>query len=115
MALLDQKIAVITGAKGGLGSFVTKAFLREGATVIGVSRSIQGSDFSHQRFTSIPAELSSVEAASKLAGEVVTKFGRIDALIHLVGGFGGGKPVHETDVEMLQSMLDVNLKSAFLI
>jgi NAD(P)-dependent dehydrogenase (short-subunit alcohol dehydrogenase family) len=115
LALLDQKVVLITGAKGGLGNFVTGAFLEAGATVAGVSRSIQASDFPNQRFVAMPAELSTGEAARQLADEVAAKFQRIDVLVHLVGGFAGGKPVHETDDATLDRMLDMNLKSAFFM
>ena len=115
MALLDQKVVLITGAKGGLGNFVTGAFLEAGATVIGVSRSIQASDFPHPRFVAMPAELSTGEVARQLADRVAAKFQRIDVLAHLVGGFSGGKPVHETDDATLDRMLDMNLKSAFFM
>src|SRR5438876_90759 len=108
MPALDQKLAVITGAKGGLGSFVTEAFLAAGATVVGVSRSIQASDFPHPRFVAMPAELSSGEAARQIASDVAAKFQRIDILVHLVGTFAGGKPVAETDDETLDRMLDTN-------
>ena len=65
MNTLEGKVTLITGAKGGLGSFVTEAFLAAGAKVVGVSRSIQASDFSHPEFTAMAAELSSGEAAQK--------------------------------------------------
>src|SRR6266852_232443 len=97
MPALDQKVALITGAKGGLGGFVTEAFLQAGATVVGVSRSIQASDFPNPRFMAMSAELSDGAAPERLAGEVVARFGKIDILIHLVGGFAGGAPIHETD------------------
>jgi NAD(P)-dependent dehydrogenase (short-subunit alcohol dehydrogenase family) len=90
MNSLEGRVALITGAKGGLGGFVTEAFLAEGATVIGSSRSIQASDFSHPRFHAIPAEISSGDAAQKLAGAAITRFGRIDALVHVMGAFTGG-------------------------
>jgi NAD(P)-dependent dehydrogenase (short-subunit alcohol dehydrogenase family) len=115
MPVLDQKVALITGAKGGLGGFVTEAFLEAGVTVVGVSRSIQASDFPHPRFTAMPAELSSGKAARQLVDEVAAKFSRIDMLVHLVGAFDGGKPVHETDDATLDRMLDLNLKSAFYV
>ena len=113
MPVLDNKVALITGAKGGLGGFVTEAFLQAGATVAGVSRSIQASDFPNPRFTAISVELSNGDAARQLAASVVERFGKIDILVHLVGGFAGGQPVHETDDETLDRMLDMNLKSAF--
>jgi NAD(P)-dependent dehydrogenase (short-subunit alcohol dehydrogenase family) len=115
MPVLDQKVALITGAKGGLGNFVTQAFLDAGATVIGVSRSIQASDFPDPRFTAMPVQLSNREAARQLASDIVAKFRRIDILVHLIGGFAGGKPIHESDDETLDQMLEMNLKSAFHI
>ena len=60
MNALEGKVVIITGAKGGLGTFVTEAFLAAGARVAGVSRSIQASDFPHPEFTAVPAELSAV-------------------------------------------------------
>ena len=50
MNTLQGKVALITGARGGLGSFVTEAFLAAGAKVVGVSRSIQASDFPQPGF-----------------------------------------------------------------
>lgn len=113
--MLDNKIVLITGAKGGLGTFVTQAFLDAGATVLGVSRSIANTDFPHPRFVAMPAELSNGEAARSLASGAVNAHGRIDVLVHLVGGFAGGKSVAETDDVTLDRMLDLNLKSAFHI
>jgi NAD(P)-dependent dehydrogenase (short-subunit alcohol dehydrogenase family) len=115
MNSLKGKIAVVTGAKGGLGTFVTESFLAAGTRVIGVSRSIHSADFSHPEFVAMPAELSSGEAARKLAGDVVTRFGRIDALVHVMGGFAGGSRVDETDDATFEKMLDLNYRAAFFI
>ena len=115
MNTLEGKITLITGAKGGLGSFVTEAFLAAGAKVVGVSRSIQARDFAHPNFHAMPAELSTGEAARTLCDSVVARFGRIDALVHVMGGFAGGKPVAETDDATLEKMLDLNYRAAFFI
>ncbi len=115
MSSLDGKIAIVTGAKGGLGSFVTESFLAAGARVIGVSRSIQPADFVHAGFTAMPAELSSGDAARDLAAAVVAKFGRIDALVHVMGGFAGGQPVAETSDADFEKMIDLNYRAAFYI
>jgi NAD(P)-dependent dehydrogenase (short-subunit alcohol dehydrogenase family) len=112
---LQSKIALITGASGGLGKSVTQAFLDAGATVIGVSRNIRQTDFNHPSFVAIAAELSSGDAANKLVDQVIAKFGRIDVLAHLVGGFAGGETVAEMDDATFESMLDVNLRSAFYV
>ena len=110
---LQGKVAIVTGAKGGLGTSVTEAFLAAGATVVGVSRSIRSGDFEHPQFHALPAELSSGDAARKVAAEVAAKFGRIDALVQVMGGFAGGKSVAETDDATLEKMLDLNFRSAF--
>lgn len=115
MNALEGKVGLITGAKGGLGRFTTEAFLAAGAKVVGVSRSIQASDFPHPGFTAIPAELSSGEAARKVVDDVMSQFGRIDALVHVMGGFAGGKSVAETDDATLDKMLDLNYRSAFFM
>jgi NAD(P)-dependent dehydrogenase (short-subunit alcohol dehydrogenase family) len=115
MNTLEGKVVLITGAKGGLGSFVTDAFLAAGAVVAGVSRSIQARDFSHTNFHAMPAELSSGGAAQKVADEVVERLGRIDALVHVMGGFAGGTSVAETDDATMEKMLDLNYRAAFYI
>jgi NAD(P)-dependent dehydrogenase (short-subunit alcohol dehydrogenase family) len=115
MSGLEGSITLITGAKGGLGSFVTEAFLAAGATVVGVSRSIRKDDFSHPNFHAMPAELSTGAAARTIAGAVLTRFGRIDALVHVMGGFAGGQSVAETDDATFERMLDLNFRAAFFI
>jgi NAD(P)-dependent dehydrogenase (short-subunit alcohol dehydrogenase family) len=112
---MQGKVVLVTGAKGGLGSYVTQAFLEAGAMVVGVSRSIKQSDFPHPNFTAVAGELTSSNAAGAVAGAALQKFGRIDALIHLVGGFGGVKPVTETDDATFEKMTDLNFRSAFYI
>ena len=115
MNRLDRKIVLITGARGGLGNAVTTKCLDEGAAVIGVSRSIRAEDFPHARFTAMPAGLSNVDAARQVADRIVAAHGRIDALIHVVGGFEGGPGIADTDDAVIDRMLDLNYRSAFHI
>jgi NAD(P)-dependent dehydrogenase (short-subunit alcohol dehydrogenase family) len=110
---MNERIVLVTGAKGGLGSFVTREFLSAGATVVGVSRSIQQSDFPRPNFTAFEADLTSREEVKQVTDFVVQKFGRIHVLAHVVGGFAGGQTVAETENATWQSMRDLNLDSAF--
>ncbi len=110
---LKGKTVLITGAKGGLGNSVTNAFLDAGATVVGVARSIANADFPNERFTAIAADLSSVADATKIVQTVVGKTGRIDALVHLVGAYAGGKSIAETDDATLDNMIALNFRVAF--
>lgn len=99
---------LITGAKGGLGAYITRAFLERGYSVVGSSRSISASDFPGERFRAVAADLGSAQDAERLAESA----GSIDALIHVTGGFAGGQPIHETDDAVWDEMLNVNLRAA---
>src|SRR3954465_2026241 len=110
---LHGRVVLITGAKGGLGSFVTNSFLECGARVFGVSRSMADSDFPHPNFSAVAAELSDGDRARQVVENVVGKAGPIDGLVHRVGAFAGGRSVAETDDVTLDKMLDLNLRSAF--
>jgi NAD(P)-dependent dehydrogenase (short-subunit alcohol dehydrogenase family) len=112
---LSGKIALVTGANGGLGTHVTLALLDAGATVIGLSPKIRQSDFDSPAFIAWPAEISSGETAKQAIGGILAKFGKLDILAHLVGGFAGGKSIAETDDATFQSMFDMNLNSAFYL
>jgi NAD(P)-dependent dehydrogenase (short-subunit alcohol dehydrogenase family) len=112
---MPQKIALVTGASGGLGTHVTKALLDAGFAVVGVAPKIQQADFDHPNFTALPAALDSLAAAQKVADAVIARFGKIDVLAHLVGGFAGGQTVADTDDATFQRMFDMNVNSAFHI
>jgi len=111
----ENQIVLITGAQGGLGTYVTQAFLEAGAQVVGSSRKIDDSAFPHPRFAGIPADLTKPEDAAALAAAAVERFHRIDALIHVAGGFTGGRPIHETDDATWDGMMSLNLRAAFYI
>ena len=110
---MPEKTALVTGANGGLGTHVTKALLDAGFAVVGLAPKIQQSDFKSPSFTALPAVLDSLAAAKKAADSVIARFGKIDVLAHLVGGFAGGQTVADTDDATFQRMFDMNLNSAF--
>jgi NAD(P)-dependent dehydrogenase (short-subunit alcohol dehydrogenase family) len=112
---MPGKIALVTGANGGLGTHVTKALLDASFTVVGLAPRIQQSDFDHPSFVALPATLDSLVAAKKAVASVIARCGTIDVLAHLVGGFTGGQTVAATDDATWQRMFDANLNSAFHI
>jgi len=112
---MKGKVVLVTGANGGFGTYVTQAFLDSGATVIGTSRKIQQSDFSNPSFTAMPAEISTREGAKVLVDQVAARFGKLDVLVHTVGGFAGGQSIADTDDATFQRMFDLNLNSVFNI
>jgi NAD(P)-dependent dehydrogenase (short-subunit alcohol dehydrogenase family) len=112
---MKGKVVLVTGANGGLGTYVTQAFLDAGATVVGTSRKIQQSDFNNPNFTAMPAEISTREGAQILVDQIVARFGKLDVLAHTVGGFAGGQSIADTDDVTFQRMFDLNLNCVFYV
>jgi NAD(P)-dependent dehydrogenase (short-subunit alcohol dehydrogenase family) len=112
---MTGKVALVTGADGGLGSFVTQAFLDAGASVVGTSRKIRQSDFDNPNFCAIPGEISSSEGTSQLLGQLSARFGRLDVLAHTVGGFAGGQSVADTDETTFRQMFELNVNATFFL
>jgi NAD(P)-dependent dehydrogenase (short-subunit alcohol dehydrogenase family) len=109
------RVVLITGARGGLGSFVTQRFLATGATVVGAARGISQEDFPAPNFAALPADLTKSTAVNGVIGAIVERYRRLDVLVHVVGGFAGGKSVAETDDATWEQMRDLNLTSAFYL
>ncbi len=118
MAAFDGKVILITGASGNLGRAVARKFAAEGAKLALVARS-QGdldalaNDLSVETLVEA-ADLSDPAAVEALIGRVVARFGGIDGLVHTVGGYAAGKPVHETDVALLDKLYNLNLRPVFV-
>src|SRR6266849_8316552 len=112
---MKNKVVLITGAKGGLGSFVTQRFLARGATVVGTSRSISREDFPEANFVALPVDFTKAGAVRAGVESIASRFGRLDVLVHVVGGFAGGQTVAETDDATWERMRELNLTSAFYV
>lgn len=109
----DRSI-LITGATGGLGKAVVRAFLREGAFVAGTTRRWTGED-AVDGLLEVQADLTTQEGAEAAVRAVVEARGHLDAVVHLVGGFAMDGPIASTKVETWDRMMDINARSAFLV
>ena len=108
------RVILLTGATGGLGPVVADAFLSVGATVVAVARSCDGTG-DKPRCVEVAADLTTAEGVQKAVAAALESTGKIDALVHVMGGFAGGSPVHETDEAIWDEMMNVNLRGAFLV
>lgn len=102
---------IITGGSGGLGAAVTRLALAKGArvTVPYVDESELSRLSPHDRLNFVAADLCDEAQVTKLFGEAE----RVDALIHLVGGFTMG-PTHELSLADWRSHHDLTLTTTFL-
>lgn len=112
---MKNRVVFITGAKGGLGTFVTQRFLSEDATVVGASRSIAQQDFPSPNFTAMAVDFTNSAAVREAIETVVRKFGKLDTLVHVLGGFAGGQTVDDMDDATWDQMRDLNLTAAFYV
>lgn len=99
---MGERVVVITGATGSLGTAVVEAFRSQGDQVVGVSRS--SGDFK--------ADLSRPDEAEDLVRRVVERHGRIDVLVHTTGGYEAGGTVAETGLDVWHRMMDLNFHAA---
>jgi NAD(P)-dependent dehydrogenase (short-subunit alcohol dehydrogenase family) len=112
---MSERLVLITGAKGGLGTFVTQRFLGTGATVVGASRNIAQKDFPAASFLALPVDFTNAAAVRDAIDSVVERYHRLDVLVHVMGAFAGGKSVAEMDDATWEQMRDLNLTSAFYV
>jgi len=112
---MKDRVVLITGAKGGLGSFVTRTFLDAGALVVGTSRSISEQDFLAPNFSAYSVDFTKSADVNQMIETVANRFGKLDALVHVLGGFAGGHTVAQTDDATWEQMRDLNLNSAFYV
>lgn len=99
---------LITGASGGLGGAVCKAFTDSGANVIGAALEWR----SPMPFPTVTVDLATADGCEQMVKQAL-EHGPIDALVHLVGGFAGGVAVAATDDQTWDQMMNVNLRAAF--
>ena len=112
---LAGQVALVTGANGGLGTFVTNSLLAAGATVVGIARSIAAGEAHDRRYYPVSANLTDPEEVKNLVTRLAAQFKKIDVLVHVMGGFAGGASVAQTDDDTWQKMMDINLNAAFYV
>lgn len=97
----DEKIALIAGGTGGLGSALRSELEAKGCVVITVSRT-QTNEPSH-----ITADLRSPEASTAVVSEVISRFGKLDIVINAMGVVAFG-PINTTSVDTIEELFLTN-------
>jgi NAD(P)-dependent dehydrogenase (short-subunit alcohol dehydrogenase family) len=111
---LDGRVIAIAGVGGGLGPLVAGRLAEAGAAVAGTDRDqgvldAIGADLGiGERWDGRAVDLLDEEAVRDWCAGLVERFGRVDGLVHLVGGWRGGQPLQESplsDWELLHDLL----------
>lgn len=118
MARLDGKVAIITGAAGGIGKTAAKLFVQEGARVMLVDRDADalGALCSElgPRARYIEGDVSHPGDNARCTAAAVTHFGGVDVLFANAGVEGTVCPLTELSPEVFERVFSVNVMGVFL-
>ncbi len=105
MSNLEGRVLAIAGVGGGLGPVVAERLAAAGAIVAGTDRNADtleriGAGLPDaERWDGRVVDLLDEAATREWCAALVERFGRVDGLLHLVGGWRGGTPLHEAPLE----------------
>ena len=117
-----QGAALVTGGTGAIGRAVTARFLAEGYRVAVTYRNeAEWTSLADERrreheagaLLGVAADVTSEDAMRDAVDRVVKTYGGLRVLVHVAGGYAGGKPVESIEASTVRQMLDLNLVSAF--
>jgi NAD(P)-dependent dehydrogenase (short-subunit alcohol dehydrogenase family) len=118
---LAGKVSIITGAVGNLGMATARTFQQAGAKTVLVDRSqdrvreaFKDMADSEDHLLAGGIDLSNPESLAHLVQQTLAKFDRVDVLVNTVGGYRGGKPVHDTDLVDWDFLFNINVRTTLL-
>ncbi len=119
MKQLENKVAVITGGAGGIGTATAKLFLEEGAKVVLVDLSEDNlkkvaDELASNNLSYCVADVSKETDVKHYVQEAVNKFGKIDIFFNNAGIEGVVAPAVDYPVDTFDKVIAVNLKGVFL-
>ncbi len=114
--LLQNRIALITGASRGIGAAVAKRFAAEGAHCILASRDVKGLEETDDAIRSaggmatlVPLDLAEFSKIESLAEQVAQRFGKLDILVGNAGFLGELTPLQDQSPEIWEQVMAINV------
>lgn len=112
----NNRVIAITGASGNLGRAVSDLLGEQGARLVLIDRADASMPDAGPHRVHLPGlDLTRPDAAAAAVSAALQAFGRIDGVVHTVGGFAGGRPVWEADPTEWDRMFAVNVRTALNI
>jgi NAD(P)-dependent dehydrogenase (short-subunit alcohol dehydrogenase family) len=117
--MLKDKVAIVTGASRGIGRAIAETFVREGARVVICGRKGETLEQVAREMgpavTPLVCHVGRRAQIESLVETVTRDFGRIDILVNNAGTNVAQAPCLELDEAMFDKMVEINLKSVFLL
>jgi NAD(P)-dependent dehydrogenase (short-subunit alcohol dehydrogenase family) len=118
----SSKVVIVTGAAGNLGAAVAFKYHKAGARLVLVDRNEQSLKDLYPQLLGLPdhlmisgLNLADPQDVDRMAAQVNQHYGRMDVLVNTVGGYRAGTPLHETPIETLDFMFNLNVRTVFLV
>ena len=118
MGDLNGRVIAVAGVGGGLGPAVVERLAADGATLaladIGVDRieaAVGGLGIPEDRLDMQAVDLLEADAAVAWRDSLVERFGKVDGLLHLVGGWRGGDPIESFDMDDYEWLHDLLVRT----
>jgi len=119
MSILKDKVAIVTGASRGIGRAIAEVFVREGAKVVICGRKQETLDAVAREIgpsvKAVACHIGKMDQIRNLVDSAVRQFGRIDIFVNNAATNIAQGPCLEVDEGQFDKMVEVNLKSAFLL
>lgn len=106
------RVAIVTGADGGIGAGLVTALRDAGYAVVGTSRSLSSSD--EPDYLTVEGDITQSETARRVVEQSLDRFGRIDSLVNMAGIFIS-KPFTDYTLDDYLAITAVNLTGFFHI
>lgn len=119
MKRFDNKVVLVTGGGGAIGSAAVRRFAEEGAKVavvdLDAARAMEVVSALGDRAVAITADVADETQANDAVAKTVASFGRLDAVFNNAGISGKVAPIHELPVDDWDRIVRINLRSMFLV
>lgn len=115
--LLQNRVAIVTGASRGIGLAIARVFAREGARVVVCGRKQETLDRVAAELgngvTPLACHVGRADDIRRLVDTTIQRFGKVDILVNNAGTNIAQEPVLQVDEAKFDKMVEINLKSAF--
>lgn len=119
---LKDSVVLVTGASGSVGQAVVKAFAEQGAKIALVDlkitplreviKSLEGDK---DQFAPFAVDLNDSDAIDGLFQSIDEQLGTVNHVVHTVGGFAMGDPVHAGNLDVFDQMMNLNARLLYLL
>ncbi len=119
--ILEEKVAIVTGAARGIGEVIARKYAENGAKIViadvNISKAQEVAEEISENYDTeaiaVETDVSNSEDVDKMVNKTVEKFGKVDILVNNAGIFSSGSIVDQ-DEEDWDKVIDINLKGQFL-